>query len=32
MAEQYNYSVDFYAIGMEDEIVGSPTQMALFNL
>jgi hypothetical protein len=31
VAEQHNYSVRFSAIGEEDEVVGSPTQMAVFS-
>ena len=32
IAERFNYSVRILAIGDEDPMVGSPTQMALFSL
>ena len=30
VATRFNYAVTFHSIGPEDELVGSPTQMALF--
>jgi 3' terminal RNA ribose 2'-O-methyltransferase Hen1 len=31
-AEEYNYQVQFYSIGTEDNLVGAPTQMAVFQV
>jgi 3' terminal RNA ribose 2'-O-methyltransferase Hen1 len=31
-AQRYNYQVQFYPIGTEDDLVGAPTQMAVFQL
>ncbi len=31
-ATQYNYQVQFHPIGAEDDLVGAPTQMAVFQL
>jgi 3' terminal RNA ribose 2'-O-methyltransferase Hen1 len=31
-AKEYNYQVQFYSIGTKDNLVGAPTQMAVFEL
>ena len=32
VAERFSYSIRFLPVGPEDEVIGSPTQMAVFEL